>query len=48
MGRKTKHTVVYTGLFGEKHIETRWKPETGCGPIIAAMILGWLFLRGCS
>lgn len=47
MARKKKHTVVYTGLFGEKHVETRWEPETGCGFIIV-LLLGWFFLRGCS
>jgi hypothetical protein len=51
MGRKIKKTVVYRGLFGEKHIESKWVDEhSGCVTAIVALIFVFAltsYFRGC-
>ena len=43
-----KKTTVWTGLFGEKQVETEWVPKSGgCATIIAGLILLVIVLRGC-
>lgn len=51
MGRRKpeKHTVVYKGFFGEKHIETQYgNSGGGCLGVIVIALLAWFFLRGCG
>ncbi|MDB5391723.1 MAG: hypothetical protein JWM11_7369 [Planctomycetaceae bacterium] len=48
MGRRTKKTTVYTGIFGEKHIVTRWGSEPGWGGTLVAVFIIFMLLRGCS
>lgn len=51
MGRRKldKHTVVYKGLFGERHIVTQYGSSGGgCLAVIIFALLVWFFLRGCG
>ena len=50
MGRRRrdkKVTTVWQGLFGEKHVETRWVPDnSGYTAVVVIFLLIWL-IRGC-
>ena len=46
---RRKHTTVYKGLFGEKHIVTKYDPDGGgCLMWIVVGIIAFALLRGCS
>lgn len=46
---RRKHTTVYKGLFGEKHIVTKYEPDgnSGCLMWLVVGIIAFSLLQGC-